>query len=106
MSFKLCLEEVKTWSDRHPEHIPITFLLEFKDPRCPCPRLRGRKFRKHQAEITEDATAEESSSTLADPLPWTPDRMSAAKNEIRSVFPLEEIISPDSVRKDAATLDG
>ena len=76
--FTDCLRLVKTWSDAHPGHVPISFLVEWKeegpmiDPRITVP-------------------------TGADM-----DRLDA---DVRSVYGPERLITPDDVRGDAATLE-
>ena len=73
--FVTCLQTVKTWSDAHPRHLPITILVEIEDTQYPVPTLPF------------DAAAF--------------DQLDA---EIRSVFPPSQIISPDDVRGSHATL--
>ncbi|HEY3722355.1 MAG TPA: Ca2+-dependent phosphoinositide-specific phospholipase C [Acidimicrobiia bacterium] len=72
-----CLQVVKTWSDAHPKHMPITILTELND----------------------------TSYNLPTPiLPWTGPAMDQLDAEIRSVFPAKDVITPDSVRGRHATL--
>jgi hypothetical protein len=68
LTFVLCLQIVKTWSDSHPSHVPIQIQIEMKD-----------------AKATEVMFAE-------------------LEKEILSVFPREDLVTPDDVRGDAATL--
>jgi hypothetical protein len=76
--FADCLRVVKAWSDAHPKHVPISFLVEYKvegpviDPRVTFPK------------------------------PGDLDRLDA---DVRSVFPAERLITPDDVRGDTATLE-
>lgn len=77
-TFKGCLEVVKAWSDAHPNHVPISFLLEFKD--------EGMIIDKRDLKLDIAAL----------------DRQDA---DIRAVFPQERLITPDDVRGDFPTLE-
>lgn len=79
-TFVACLNDVRTWSKQHPGHLPIFILVETK----------------------EDTPRELANAVKA--LPFTPQLFDAMDAEIRSVFKAEEIITPDDVRGDAATL--
>ena len=76
--FTDCLKVVKTWSDAHPKHVPISILVEYKvegpmvDPRITTP-------------ATKDL-----------------ERLDA---DVLSVFPADRLITPDDVRGEAATLE-
>ncbi len=74
-----CLEQVRSWSDGHPSHLPIAILLEVKD--------------------SADFPVE------PNPVPVTPALLATLDAEIRSVFPPERIIEPDDVRGARATLE-
>ncbi len=76
--FHDCLTLVAEWSKRHPKHIPISFLLEFKLDEA---LLDGRPLRSLDASMLEEL-----------------------EEEIAEVFPLDRMITPDDVRGDAATL--
>jgi calcium-dependent phosphoinositide phospholipase C len=83
VSFVACLKTVRTWSHRHPWHVPIAILVEFKDTLdVPIPGV-----------------------PLVTPLPWTRERMLGLEKEIRSVFPRRELITPDNVRRPGRTLE-
>lgn len=72
-----CLRVIKGWSDAHPQHMPITILTELND----------------------------TSYGLPTPiLPWTGPDMDQLDAEIRSVFPPRDVITPDDVRGNHATL--
>jgi hypothetical protein len=79
-TFIACLKDVRTWSQAHPQHIPIFILVETKED---TPR-----------EMPNAVKAEPFTSALFD----------ALDTEIRSVFRPNEIITPDEVRGDASTL--
>ncbi|MGZ4798658.1 MAG: Ca2+-dependent phosphoinositide-specific phospholipase C [Acidimicrobiia bacterium] len=72
-----CLRVVKTWSDAHPKHLPITILTELNDTSYGFPTPI---------------------------LPWDDPAMDQLDAEIRSVFPPQDVITPDDVRGHHATL--
>ncbi len=80
LTFVLCLEAIKTWSDANPRHVPIMVLIEAKDegffePALPTPVFIGaQEFRELEGEIV-------------------------------SVFPLDRIVTPDDVRGPHASLE-
>ncbi|MFO0945255.1 MAG: Ca2+-dependent phosphoinositide-specific phospholipase C [Planctomycetota bacterium] len=76
--FADCLRLVKTWSDRHPRHVPISFLLEIKD------EVVGL-----DPEIK----------------PVDKQGLDLIDKKIRDVFPDDRIITPDQVRGNFATLE-
>ncbi len=78
--FTACLAEVRAWSKAHPRHIPIFILVETKQSAVP-------------------------SLHLTEPEPFTPATFDALDAEIRSVFPEEEMITPDDVRGSYGTLE-
>lgn len=79
--FTACLEQVKTWSHAHPDHVPIFILVETKQG-----APRGEMH-------------------LTVPESFTPATFDALDAEIRSVFPPDEIITPDDVRGHYETLN-
>ncbi|MEO5874656.1 MAG: phosphatidylinositol-specific phospholipase C1-like protein [Streptosporangiaceae bacterium] len=83
VSLVACLRTVKKWSDANPSHVPIAILLEFKDT-LEIP-LKGLP-----------------------PIPlltWTRERMLGLEQEIRSVLPNEDLLTPDTVRSPGKTLE-
>ena len=78
-----CLENVKRWSDAHPHHVPITILIEAKDDEIPDPLDLGFL-------IPPEIGAAE---------------LDLLDDEIRSVFPESQMITPDDVRGDRETLE-
>jgi hypothetical protein len=78
--FTACLAEVRAWSKAHPEHIPLFILVETKEG---SPR----------------------NTNLTVPEPFTPAVFDALDAEIRSVFPADELITPDDVRGSYKTLN-
>jgi len=80
LTFVACLETVKAWSDAHPAHVPIMVLIEAKDepflaPLIPEPVFIGA------AELRD------------------------LEDEIRSVFPEQQIVTPDLVRGEHASVE-
>ena len=81
VTFVECLQQVKAWSDGHRGHLPIMILVEAKDDVLP-PII--------------DFTI---------PVPIGVAEFTALDAEIRSVFPPEQMITPDDLRRGRATLD-
>lgn len=80
--FVACLQQVRDWSHAHPGHIPIFILVETKQD----------KQRNGDLHLTE-------------PEAFTSSTFDALDAEIRSVFPAEEMITPDDVRGHFDTLN-
>lgn len=78
-----CLGEVKAWSDAHPSHLPIFILIELKDDPAPDPLGIG----------------------FVVPIPFGPEELDDLDAGIRSVFPPEQLITPDDVRGGSDTLE-
>ena len=72
------LKEIKSWSQKNPEHIPIFILLEMKDS-SPVPLAKK-------------------------PVPFTRKLLEEVEDEIISVFDKKNIITPDYVRGNFKTL--
>jgi hypothetical protein len=81
-TFVECLQQVRAWSEAHPQHAPIMIQVEAKDDVLP-------------ANLGFDFVV---------PVPFGPDALDAVDYEIRSVFPPEQLITPDDVRGSHATL--
>lgn len=79
LTFVRCLEELKTWSKAHPDHVPILITLNAKDDSIP---LAG--------SVT--------------PLKFDTAAFDALDAEILSVFSRDELVTPDEVQGDAPTL--
>ncbi|CAI9632921.1 unnamed protein product [Alternaria burnsii] len=79
-----CLKQLKSWSDANPRHVPITIDLELKTDAPAC-QLGG--------VCPGEATN------------WTLPRLLNVDAEILSVFPKEQLIRPDDVRKNGLTLE-
>jgi hypothetical protein len=77
--FVVCLQEIKGWSDAHPDHIPILILINAKD----------------DSPLGEDGTAIAKFDTAA---------FDALDAEVASVFADDDLITPDQVQGKHATL--
>jgi hypothetical protein len=80
--FVTCLEQVRTWSDGNPGHVPILILLELKQSDQRAVRLGG----------------------VVSP-PWDAAALDALDAEIRSVFDESDMITPDDIRRPDLTLE-
>ncbi|GAA2102295.1 phosphatidylinositol-specific phospholipase C1-like protein [Streptomyces albiaxialis] len=82
VTLKGCLTQVKEWSERQPGHVAVPILLELKstDPRLE--EQGGAKSPK-----------------------WDTAMLDALDEEIRSVFPDEETVTPDDIRRPGRTLE-
>ncbi|MBD0777410.1 hypothetical protein HPE56_06370 [Maribacter sp. ANRC-HE7] len=69
--FKEGLEALKAWSDIHPDHSPVFILMNTKDQ-----KVAGTR----------------------DPLPFSKEALDTVDDEIRAVFPNDQLITPDRVR--------
>jgi hypothetical protein len=78
-----CLAVVKDWSDARPGHLPIMIMIEAKDDLVPDP-------------LDLDFVV---------PIEFGPAEFDDLDAEIRSVFPPEQLITPDDVRGSAPTLE-
>jgi len=79
--FVTCLQQIRSWSRTHPNHLPIFLLIEDK-----------------QGSLSSFPGA-----TRAEP--WTAATWDSLDKEILSVFPRKELITPDDVRGKHATLN-
>jgi hypothetical protein len=81
-SFVLCLQQVKTWSDAHPDHTPIVIQLELKQ---------------------SDPNVVAAGGVKAPP--WDAAQLAGIDKEIRSVFSERGLLTPDDVRRKGLTLE-
>jgi hypothetical protein len=79
--FIACMQQVRDWSHAHPNHVPIFILVETK-----------QDTPKGDLHLTA-------------PEPFTSATFDALDAEIRSVFPADELITPDDVRGHYDTLN-
>ncbi|MET0330294.1 MAG: phosphatidylinositol-specific phospholipase C1-like protein [Dyella sp.] len=79
--FTACLREIRAWSQANPRHVPLFVLVETKESplQVKIPTVTPEKF--------------------------TAATFDALEQEIASVFPRNEIVTPDDVRGKHATLD-
>jgi hypothetical protein len=82
-TFVSCLLEIKAWSDANRNHLPITVLVEAKD------------------EAVEDPL----DLDFVIPLPFDSAALDQIDEEIRSVFAETQLITPDLVRAERASLE-
>lgn len=75
-----CLEEIKLWSDKNPDHFPISITMNCK-------------------------TSGVSMPGFTTPLPMDPTAFDQLEQEILSVFSMDDIIRPDDVRGDYSSLE-
>jgi len=76
--FKEGLQVIKKWSDAHRNHLPIFILINAKD---------------------------DNNRNLTEPLPFTKEALESIDVEIRSVFDDSQLITPDLVRGEFASLE-
>jgi Phosphoinositide phospholipase C, Ca2+-dependent len=80
--FVTCLEQVESWSDANPGHVPMTIMLELK---------------------RSDSRAVANGGVVAPA--WDAAALDALDAEIRSVFRERDMITPDDVRRPGLTLE-
>ncbi len=80
LTLALCLEEVVSWSEAHPGHVPVVISLNTKDQAYDRPRW-----------VT--------------PRPFNGPALAALDQAIRSFVPAERLLEPADVRGDFATLE-
>jgi hypothetical protein len=83
LTFRTCLAQLKAWSDESPGHLPILVLVEAKQEAIPDPMSLG----------------------FVVPLPFDAPTLDGVDREIRSVFSRSELIVPDDVRGERASLE-
>ncbi len=84
LTFVSCLQTIKAWSDTHDGHLPLMILVEAKDE----PILLPPEF-----------------PPLTVPAPFGAVELDGIDAEIRSVFPDDQLITPDDVRGGRDTLE-
>lgn len=84
-TFKNALSELKNWSDKHPNHLPIYILLECKEESI-ADKLKNLHFTKT--------------------IPFTEEITDSIDAEIKTIFGnnLQQVITPDDVRGSYTTL--
>jgi hypothetical protein len=84
LTFVACLQEIETWSNANPYHLPILIMVEAKDDLVELP-----------AGIPPAVV----------PLPFGAAELQTIDDEIRSVFDAKQLLTPDDVRGERATLE-
>ncbi|WP_240649092.1 phosphatidylinositol-specific phospholipase C1-like protein [Streptomyces sp. Z26] len=82
VSLRSCLTRVKEWSERQPDHVTVPILLELKET---------------------DPRLEERGGAVSPP--WDTAMLDALDAEIRTVFPDEDTVTADDVRREGETLE-
>ncbi|MFN3228284.1 MAG: Ca2+-dependent phosphoinositide-specific phospholipase C [Asticcacaulis sp.] len=80
-TLKLCLSQIREWSEANPKHIPLFLLIEAKTQGLP---------------ILPNPTA---------PVPFTPERFDELDRELVEGLGRDRLITPDDVRGDFPTLN-
>jgi Phosphoinositide phospholipase C, Ca2+-dependent len=96
-TFKQALMAVKNWSDAHPNHLPITILVEPKEDN-PHTELAGL------SQLPPPYTIP---NYFANTIPFTAANIGKIDQEIKDVFgaELSNVITPDKVRGNSPTLN-
>ncbi len=89
LTFVSCLQTIKAWSDANPSHLPLMVLVEAKDDPLVLP----------------PGVLPPGVPPLTVPVPFGAQELDGIDAEIRSVFPDDQLITPDDVRGDRATLE-
>jgi Phosphoinositide phospholipase C, Ca2+-dependent len=84
LTFVSCLEVVEAWSSGHPDHLPVMILVEAKD------------------EVVQVPSP---IPPLTIPVTFGSDALDEIDEAIRSVFTDDQLITPDDVRGERATLE-
>jgi len=89
LTFVTCLQTIKTWSDAHPGHLPLMVLVEAMDDPL----------------IVPPGVLPPGLPPPAVPVPFGAGELDEIDATIRSVFPDDQLIIPDDVRGERATLE-
>ena len=81
LTLSTCLQEIKDWSDAHPNHVPIAISFNTKE---------------QAINVRPDFTV---------PLPFTSTAFDSLDAEVLSIIPKERIITPDDIRGKYETLE-
>jgi len=84
LTFVSCLQAIKAWSDANPGHLPVMVLVQANDAVVPLPP---------------------GLPPLTVPAPFGAAALDQIDADIRTVFADDELITPDDVRGDRATLE-
>ncbi len=89
LTFVACLQELEDWSDANPGHLPVMVQVEAKD----------------DAALIPPGVLPPGLPDPVTPVPFGPSELDGIDAEIRSVFGEHQLITPDLVRGDRATLE-
>ena len=89
LTLTACLQELEDWSAQHPGHLPVMVQIEAKDDAAPIPP--GLLPPGLPDPVTPPA--------------FGPGELDALDAEISAVFDADQLITPDDVRGDRATLE-
>ncbi|MDH3300361.1 MAG: phosphatidylinositol-specific phospholipase C1-like protein [Acidimicrobiia bacterium] len=89
LTFVACLQQLEDWSDANPGHLPVMVQVEAKD----------------DAAIIPPGVLPPGLPDPVTPVPFGPSELDGLDAEIRSVFGEHQLITPDLVRGDRATLE-
>ena len=89
LTFVTCLQRIKTWSDANPSHLPLMILVEAKDDPLPLP----------------PGVLPPGLPPVVVPVTFGAEQLDLIDSTIRSVFPADQLITPDDVRGRRATLE-
>ncbi|MDH4277643.1 MAG: phosphatidylinositol-specific phospholipase C1-like protein [Acidimicrobiia bacterium] len=89
LTFVACLQQLEAWSDANPGHVPVMVQVEAKD----------------DAALIPPGVLPPGLPAPVTPVPFGPSELDGIDAEIRSVFGDHQLITPDVVRGDRATLE-
>jgi hypothetical protein len=89
LTFVACLQELEDWSGANPGHLPVMVQIEAKD----------------EAASIPPGVLPPGLPPPVTPVPFGPAELDSIDEEIRSVFGDDQLITPDAVRGDRATLE-
>ena len=89
LTFVSCLQTLKTWSDANPNHLPLMVLVETMDDPL----------------IVPPGVLPPGLPPPVVPVPFGAEELDEIDATIRSVFADDELVTPDDVRGDRATLE-
>ena len=89
LTFVSCLQTIKAWSDANPGHLPLMVLVEAKDDPL----------------IIPPGVLPPGLPPPAMPVPFGAQKLDGIDAGIRSVFPDDQLITPDDVRGERGTLE-
>lgn len=89
LTFVACLQTLENWSEANPGHLPLMVQIEAKDDPAPIP----------------PGVLPPGLPPAVVPVPFGAAELDSVDAEIRSVFSPDQLLTPDDVRGDRATLE-